>query len=175
MPRKTLIAMLVALAGAVPAAPASAACVPPYCPAALTHVLQVGLSANTKAVTQTLLQEKTKFIQTKIYCALTPGCKGKFVLTALGAKSSRAHTSSVTVYGSVDYSLKYGETAEIKIPLNAAGQKALERTGTLNTAVVAVSKGVRTVVAKLKVKSTAKHKKKSNHFTRARVKPGFTG
>jgi hypothetical protein len=180
MPRKTLVAVLVALTGVIAAAPAGAASTT-QCPPGVTDASycathnESGLKTAEKAIALHNGAVKITF-----HCVVSPQCHGIIYLEGPGATSSRAHTSSVVVYGSAEYTVKFGETATISVPLNEAGLKALGRTGTLSTTAVAVSNGVRSVVAHLTVKGhkaakKKKSKKKAKHVTKAKVSPGFTG
>jgi hypothetical protein len=118
---------------------------------------------------------KKLFVLVTIECTEGEGCDGVLYLEKTKGKSSRASTSAEKgVYGKASYTIAGNSSKQVKVPLNAAGVKALSTTGKLSASIINVSKAQRTFVGNISVKSK-KHKKKPRHVTHATRSPGFTG
>ena len=176
------LAALTALAVTAPVASADNTACPPgvsdaqYC---ASHN-ESGVETKGKGKTETEKSDD-KTVKVHITCDKHPGCDGTIVLEGPAAKSSAAHAAAASVvYGTASYSLKFGESANVSVPLTAAGVRAIQQTGTLSATVAAVSNGVRSVIGHIKVKghkAAKKHgkRRKGQHSTHATGRPGFTG
>jgi hypothetical protein len=166
MPKKTLIAVLTVLAGALAAAPAGAATV---CPPGVTDATYcaVGNESGLTSKEHSTTTSNNKTVSYTVHCAKSGGCSGKLCF----------ESATGVIYGCTNYSLKNGETATLIVKLNSAGRKALEKTGKLKVTVVSVTGNVRSVIGHLTIKGHKKAKKKAKptHNTHATTKPGFTG
>lgn len=189
MPSKTILAAPAVLAALLVAAPAASAATTTVCPPGVKDATYCS-THNDSGVELKLepshsLEIKNSFLFVKFTCTLVAGCQGEIVIeNPAGKTSSSAHIAAANVvYGTGKYSLKYKESAEVKVTLTAAGKKAIANTGKLSATVAAVTNGVRSVVGHITVKGhKAKHKKHRRHHrkhhthaTHTSGRPGFTG
>lgn len=188
MPSKTILAAPAVLAALLVAAPAASAATTTVCPPGVKDATYCS-THNDSGVELKLepshsLEIKNSFLFVKFTCTLVAGCHGEIVIEGAAGKTSSAHAAATSViYGRGTYSLKYKESAEVKVALTAAGEKAIANTGKLSATVAAVTNGVRSVVGHITVKGhKAKHKKHRKHHrkhhthaTHTSGRPGFTG
>jgi hypothetical protein len=149
MPKKTLIAVLTVLAGALAAAPAGAATV---CPPGVTDANYCAVNnesgLTSKEHSTTTSNDKT--VKYKVRCVKSGGCSGTLYF----------ESATGVIYGSKKYSIKSGKTVTLTVTLNSVGRKALEKTGKLKVTVVSVTSNVRSVIGPLTIKGHKASKKK---------------
>jgi hypothetical protein len=153
MPRKTIIAVLAVLLGAVAPASASAPAEESVCPPGITDATYCA-AGNVSGLILLRHSAKTsdnRFVDVIVRCKSSSRCIGKLYLESSGGK----------IYGKGHYSIANGKHATVHVKLTAAGRHALGKTGKLKVTVAAVSNGVRSVIGHLKIKGqkvTAHHK-----------------
>jgi hypothetical protein len=139
MPKKTLIAILTVLAGALAAAPAGAATL---CPPGVTDATYcaVGNQSGLTSKEHSTKTSNNKTFKYKVRCVKSGGCSGTLYF----------ESATGVIYGK--YSIKSGKTVTLTVTLNSAGRKALEKTGKLKVTVASVTSNVRSVIGSLTIK-----------------------
>ena len=168
---RRVIALAALLAGgSLIAAPTAGATL--VCPPGVTNATYcaVGNESGLTSKEHSTTTSNNKTVRYTVRCAKNGGCSGRLCF----------ESATGVIYGCKNYSLKNGQTATLVIPLNAAGTKALAKSGVLKVTVVSITNKVRSVIGRLTVKGHKaakkhKHHVKKHHVTKAKVSPGFTG